>query len=170
MSMIGLVVALIIAAMVFFLLEILTPMFGVLAALGLAALGGAIWAAFYIDRVFGLVMLVLAIVWIPTYLTLVVRVLPRTPLGKRLFLQRARKAGGEAAPEAEKYESLIGAEGVAATLLRPSGAVRIDGQRIIAVAEQGVIQKGTPIRVVRAAGTNVIVRASEADAAEPPDS
>ncbi len=154
----GLVVAFIIAAMVFFLLEILTPMFGLLASLGIAALAGAIWAAYSINNVFGVVVLVGTIVWAPTYLILLVRVLPKTPLGKRLFLQRARKADGEAAPEAEKYESLIGSEGVAATLLRPSGAVQIDGQRIIAISEQGVIKKGTSVRVVGASSMNVIVR------------
>ena len=157
----GLVVALIVAAMVFFLLEILTPMFGLLAGLGIAALAGAIGAAYSVHYVFGLVMLVLTIVWVPAYLIFLVRVLPKTPLGKRMFLQRARKATGEAAPESEKYESLIGAEGVAATLLRPSGAVKIDGQRIIAIAEQGVIHKGTPVRVIGASGTNVIVRAAD---------
>lgn len=157
----GLVVALIVAAMVFFFLEMLTPMFGLLAALGIAALAGAVWAAYSVHHVFGLVMLAGTIVWVPAYLVLLVRVLPKTPLGKHLFLQRARKGTGEAAPEAEKYESLVGAEGVAATLLRPSGAVKIDGERIIAIAEQGVIQKGTPVRVVGASSTNVIVRAAD---------
>jgi len=154
-------VALIIAAMIFFLLEILTPTFGAMAGLGLASLGGAVWMAFFIHPVFGLVVLILTIVWVPAYLVLVVRVLPKTALGQHLFLGRARKATGDAAPEIAKHESLVGKSGITDTLLRPTGAVRIDGQRVIAAAEHGTIPKGTRVKVIGATATNVIVRPIE---------
>jgi membrane-bound serine protease (ClpP class) len=153
-----LVIGLIVAAMVFFLLEILTPTFGIMAALGLASLGGAIWGAFTINKVFGLVMTVAAVVWVPVCLVLVVRVLPKTPLGRRLFLGRVKGGVGEGAPESARHAALVGKRGVAETPLRPTGAVRIKGRRVIASAEQGMIKEGAAVTVIRATGMNVIVR------------
>jgi membrane-bound serine protease (ClpP class) len=57
---------------------------------------------------------------------------------------------------------LLGREGVAETLLRPSGAVRIDDRRIIASAESGLIEKGTAVKVVRVTGNDVVVRRIDA--------
>lgn len=43
--------------------------------------------------------------------------------------------------------SLIGCEGVASTILRPSGKVKVDGKTFDAVATVSYIDKGTPIKV-----------------------
>jgi len=55
----------------------------------------------------------------------------------------------------------VGRTGMAETLLRPSGAIRVDGKRIIALSESGIITKGQPVKVVRAGGSNVIVRKAD---------
>ena len=44
---------------------------------------------------------------------------------------------------------LIGIEGTAATVLRPSGKVSIEGELYDGVSESGFIEKGTPIKVGR---------------------
>lgn len=163
---ISLVIGLVVAAMVFFVLEILTPTFGALVALGLAALAGAIWAAFTVHFAFGLAMLGATLVGVPLYLVWIVRVLPKTVLGRRLFLGRAREATGDAAPEARTLKSLVGKRGVADSLLRPSGTVRIEGKRVVAVAERGTIPKGTTVTVTKAEGTDVIVRPVEDESPE----
>jgi membrane-bound serine protease (ClpP class) len=98
---------------------------------------------------------------IPAYMVLLVKLLPRSPLGRRIFLGRAPKAEAEATPEADRHESLVGQEGVAETTLRPSGAIRIGGRRVIATAETGLIEQGAAVRVVRAVGMNVVVRRAE---------
>ena len=51
---ITLIVVLLVAACAFFLVEICTPSFGVLAFLGLVSLGGAIFAAFRLNYILGL--------------------------------------------------------------------------------------------------------------------
>ena len=45
--------------------------------------------------------------------------------------------------------SKVGSEGVAATDLRPGGKITIDGERFDAVAVDGYIEAGTPVKVVR---------------------
>lgn len=162
----AIILALLIAALVMFILEIVTPTFGMLIAIGLAALGAAVYIAFTIHEAFGLVMLILTIVLIPTYLVMVVRLLPNSPLGKKLFLKAAewKDTPGEGTPAAAEESTLVGKEGVAESYLRPVGAVRIDGQRHTATAESNMIQKGARVKAIRYSGMNLVVR--EIDEAE----
>jgi membrane-bound serine protease (ClpP class) len=158
------VVLLLLAAMVMFLLEILTPTFGVLAVMGIAALGVAVWFAFTISPGTGLVVIVGILVGMPIYLVFMVRYLPRLPLTRKLFLDRVTGVAGTGTPKAARYESLVGKTGEAETQLRPAGAIRIEGQRIQATAESGIIEAGQAVRVIKAIGMNVVVRQVETDA------
>lgn len=155
------IIVLVISGLAFLLLEIITPMFGVLVGLGLMALSGAVWLAFTVSQLMGMLMLFAMVIVIPAYLVLVVKFLPRSPLGRRMFLGKAPEATAAATPEAPRHEVLVGKEGVAETPLRPSGAIRIDGQRVIATAETDMIEPGDTVKVIRAHGSNVVVRKAE---------
>ena len=154
-------IALILAGMVFLLLEIITPTFGLLAVLGIASFAGAVAVAFAISPVLGVIMTAGLLFLVPAYLVITVKFLPKSPLGRRLFLRGARNATGEATPEASEHKSLVGKTGVAESILRPTGAVRIEGKRVIASAESGMINRGAKIKVVRTSGTNIIVRQAD---------
>lgn len=65
---------------------------------------------------------------------------------------------GYGPPRAEGIEACAGKRGVAATLLRPSGGVEVDGRRYDARSESGVLPAGTPVIVTRVEGTELIVR------------
>ncbi len=161
MDSIGIVIGLVVAGMVLFGLEILTPTFGVLAGLAVGALVGSVWVCYTrISPVGAIVLFVALVVIMPVYLAMLVKLLPKTPLGKRLFLRKAKQPG-TGVPEAAEHEALVGHTGTAETLLRPTGAVRIDGQRVIASAESGLIDKGATVKIVRAEGMTVIVREVE---------
>ena len=161
MGPIALIVALIIAGLVLLMLEILTPSFGLLAASAVAALCGAVWMCYTIDGRLALAVLVALLVAVPCYLVFMVRWLPTTSLGQHLFLKRAPRGEGEGVPDADEMQAMVGQTGTAETLLRPSGAIRIDGKRIIALSESGIIPKGQSVKVVRAGGSNVIVRKAD---------
>lgn len=60
-----------------------------------------------------------------------------------------------ALPRAE----LQGAEGIAATDLRPAGSADILGERLDVVAEGGWVPAGTPVRVVASEGWRLVVQA-----------
>ena len=51
----------------------------------------------------------------------------------------------------------VGQSGVAATDLRPSGYIEIDGKKLDAEAEEGFIAKGERIAVKMVRGINLIV-------------
>jgi len=157
-----LIIVLLLAAMALIVVEICTPFFGLL---GVAAVGCVCWAvylAYTINGVFGLVMTVAGVVGLPVYIVAAVKVLPKTPLGDRLHLGREKVPVGEGTPEAEDLSRLVGRKTTAETVLRPSGAIRIDGRRIVAQAESGMIEKGAEVKIIRAAGNRVIVRSIEA--------
>lgn len=53
--------------------------------------------------------------------------------------------------------SLVGKEGIAATVLRPSGKVSVDGEFYDGVSESGFIEKGDKVKVVRFENAQVYV-------------
>lgn len=76
---------------------------------------------------------------------------------KGIFRKVALTADLENTTASPVLESLIGKEGIAATVLRPSGKVLLDGQLYDGVSESGFIEKGTPIRVIRFENAQVYV-------------
>lgn len=152
------IVVLLLTAMVLIVAEICTPFFAMLATLAIIAAGVAVYLAWAIHPLFGLVLGVVTIVGLPIYAIAAVRILPRTILGRKLYLRRAVAPPGEATPEAETLSDLVGRRTTAETLLRPSGMIRIDGRRIVAQSESGLIEKGEEVTIVSAAGSHVVVR------------
>ena len=143
------------------LAEVCTPAFGVLA---LTAVGCFVWAVYICFRthsVLGFAVTAALLVGLPFYLAFLIRLLPKTPLGKRLALKKLRADPGAGVPPAEEHSDLIGAEGVTTSILRPSGTVEIRDRRLPATAETGFLPAGTRVRVVRSSGLNVVVRAIE---------
>ncbi len=60
-----------------------------------------------------------------------------------------------------KYSGLIGKEGVAHTVLRPSGVVEIEGDYYDAKAEFGYVSKGTKVKVIRYETGQIVVEEVE---------
>lgn len=83
-----------------------------------------------------------------------VKVVPRTRTGKKLFLTHAQE--GRAQPQ--RGADWIGQQGVAHTVLRPSGMAIINGNRLDVQAESGMIPAGSAIQVVAVQDNNIIVR------------
>jgi len=67
-----------------------------------------------------------------------------------------RRAAAEAR---DQRQSLVGAEGVAVTDLRPVGMIRLDGKRVEAQAETGYVESGTVVRVTAVEDNRLKVRA-----------
>jgi membrane-bound serine protease (ClpP class) len=155
------ITVLILLALLLIVVEICTPTFGLLGALSVACLIWATALAFGISQVFGIVLTVVLFITVPLFVLWAVRVIPNTWLGRLLALRREQAAPGEGTPESDDLAGMVGQETVADTVLRPSGTIRVAGRRIVAQAESGFIEKGTAIKILRAAGTHVIVREIE---------
>lgn len=94
------------------------------------------------------------------------RVLPKVPWFNRVFLPPpapVAAAAGSGLGLADKgLMAYVGRVGTAATVLRPTGAMEIDGERVDVVTEGAFVEAGTPVRVLYVQGARVVV------AAEPP--
>jgi membrane-bound serine protease (ClpP class) len=58
----------------------------------------------------------------------------------------------------DQYEALLDLSGTAETDLRPAGKAQLEGRRWDVLAESGLIEKGTQIKVVLIEGSRVVVR------------
>lgn len=67
-------------------------------------------------------------------------------------------ADGYVAADSAGMARFVGRRGTAATVLRPSGAVEVEGKRYDARSERGVVEKGNPVEVVRIEGSEMVVK------------
>ena len=67
---------------------------------------------------------------------------------------------GSSVSNADELEELVGQSGTALTDLRPSGKIRIDGDRYAAVARVGFISRGASILVIDVRAGELVVRAA----------
>lgn len=89
-------------------------------------------------------------------MALLVRFLPETSLWRNMALQteESSKKGHVASVD---LSFAIGRTGIAESVLRPAGIVRIDGARLDAISQGGYIETGTKIKVLRIEGGSVVV-------------
>jgi membrane-bound ClpP family serine protease len=157
-------VGLIAGAILLMFLEIFVPSGGLIAIVSGAVAIAGIWQLFLYDTVWGVIGLVGVIVMIPVVVGFGLKVLPSTPIGKKMFFGEGSPENDQERAEREmaakdSLHALIGAEGLAATDLRPVGVVRIDGRRFDALAEGPFIDAGTRVRITVVEGSQVKVRA-----------
>jgi membrane-bound ClpP family serine protease len=66
------------------------------------------------------------------------------------------------APEPSEHAELVGKKGTAATALRLSGFVAIDGKRLAATSDGNFIDAGEAIEVIGVKGNELVVRKTRA--------
>ena len=151
----SLIITLIIVALVLFFFEILIPG-GILAIIGTLVLIGAAYAAF---EKFGIMAAALtffiSLGIAVSMLVFELIILPKTPLGKKLFL-KTRGKGVSLKPQAT--DEIIGKTGETLTTMAPSGKVLVEGKQYEASSQSGLLDKGTTIQVVNKDAFRLIVR------------
>ena len=78
--------------------------------------------------------------------------LPKTALGRRMFLQSAVTGTSKAATE-----NMVGRSGKTITALGPSGYVQIEGKQYEAFSRSGFVDAGTAVKVIGADNFRLIV-------------
>jgi membrane-bound ClpP family serine protease len=142
----NLIVLLFLVGVIFLGFEVFVPgaVLGIVGALALA--GGCVVAFSQFGAEGGGVAVAIALALIGGTLFFEFYVLPRTRLGKKLFLHAAADGRSQALPP-EVGAALIGKTAEAATALAPSGYVLIDGRQFPAASQDGFIAKGEKLRV-----------------------
>jgi membrane-bound serine protease (ClpP class) len=140
------------------------PGFGIAGALGILALlaglimsvtGGGATAQFVLAAsgrvIFSLLFALLASL-------LLLRLLPRLPVGRRLVLQAELGTGQEYGSAPERDRHWLGKQGRASSPLRPAGIAEIEGERVDVVSDGELIEAGQNIEVTRVDGNRIVVR------------
>ncbi|MFH0946817.1 MAG: NfeD family protein [Planctomycetota bacterium] len=143
--------------LVFIVLEVFFPSFGLLGTIAAAAIivGGVI--AFRAEGIFT-TYLVLVFVLGPAAAIIGLKIFPKTPFGKALMLSGTTFDPKEAtAGQGAGFEELMGHVGVASTPLRPSGKVQLEGRKIDVTTRGELIAAGQRVRVIRVEGNRIFV-------------
>ncbi|MBT3279728.1 MAG: hypothetical protein HN909_09415 [Phycisphaerales bacterium] len=145
------------------IMEILTPSMGILSLLATGIAAAGVYFAFSVSSTAGYAMLAICVIGTPVLVILGMKYLPDSYLGRKIFLRKAPDATADACPIADELAHLVGKDAIADTELRPAGVIRVDNKRYDARSEYGLVEKGTPVTILRAAGTDVVVRPLESN-------
>ncbi len=147
-------------------MEIFFPSAGILAFLSVAAVLAAIVMGFNQGPVAGILIVLAALVGLPTTIVLGFKYWPKTAMGRRVLL--AAPTSEDVLPDdpdKERLKSLIGRLGRAKSKMLLSGVIIVDGRTVDAVSESLPIEVGQIVRVVQVRGHGVVVRPADE---EPP--
>ena len=157
-------------ALVLLFLELFVPSGGLIGVVaGIAAIASVI-AFFRFDTTWGMVAAGSYLVLGPIIGVFAFKLWLNSPLAKNMILggnetvadneeDLAMSAEHARQERLAQLRQLIGAQGVAVTALRPVGTVKINGQRIDAMAEFGIIDAGTAVVVTDLYDNQIKVRA-----------
>lgn len=152
-------------ALVFFAAELFLPSGGLLATLCGVSLLGSVACFFVHDWRWGVVAASIYAAGAPAAIVFGLKVWAVSPLARRMILGDDTDPAGPGSPRAaaiaarrEQLQRLVGAEGTAVTPLRPVGIVRIQGQRVDALADTGLIDSGARVTVVEVVDDQIKVR------------
>jgi membrane-bound ClpP family serine protease len=154
---------LIAASVLLVVIEVFIPSSGLIA---ITAAGCGVVGVVFLFRYstsWGISGLITLLILGPTAFGFALKVWPSTPMGRRML--GAKTPEEEEAErlaelkERRKQQSLVGAEGLVLTDLRPVGMIQIDATRMEALSETGFIKAGTKIRVTVVESNQIKVRA-----------
>lgn len=143
--MLSLIIGLFILGILLISFELIVPG-GILGVLGLVAIFGS-WALAFVHLGLhgGLIAVVFGLVILGITLVIELKFLPRTKVGKRLFLNRAIEATSQ---KPLATADIVGKEGETLTTLVPTGVVLIDDRKYEAFSMSGMLEKGVRVKVV----------------------
>ena len=143
---------------VLLVLEVFIPSLGLLTLLSLGVLAWGISIFFGIGSTAGWIGVGAAVIIVPGVWILTYKLFPHTALGKLMLLQKVDRAIGDAIPDRDDLQNLLGKQGISAGPLRPVGICEFDGKRVACLSESGYIERECRIRVIRVEGNKVTVQ------------
>lgn len=145
--------------------EIFIPSGGVLLALAVVALLVGVTLCFSVSTTTGLLSLLGIFLVLPMLLFLWLYIFPRTPIGRKYFLQAPEEDSTLAdSPTIAELEKLRGRYGKTVSALRPAGVTDFDGKRVDTLSEGSLIGPGEWVQCIDVQAGKVIVRKVEAPA------
>jgi membrane-bound serine protease (ClpP class) len=150
MGKLAVIIAIFLCGLLAMAIELVTPGV-VLGIIGFLAVIGTIVYAFVIGyTVTAVVLLVVTLAFVPVFF------LAWKHIAGRVMALRADESGFR--PSTTLSQDLVGLEGEAASPLRPSGIVYLDGKRCDVVTRGEMLEKGARIKVIEVSGNRIVVK------------
>ncbi len=138
--------------------EVMLPSGGLLGLVAGSCLIGSSYVAYLGSAPLGARWILLETALVPATWIGAIYGLPRTRIGRRVYLQPPTAADIHEAGSQATHRERVGRSGRVLTPLRPSGMIELDGRRVEAIAESGLIDPGVWVRVVAVRSGRVVVR------------
>ncbi|RMH11721.1 MAG: hypothetical protein D6698_16045 [Gammaproteobacteria bacterium] len=159
-------------AVALFLAELFVPSGGIIGVLSALCLIGGIVMLFWIDTTVGLIGSIVTLIALPFAFAAALWIWPNTLIGRALMLGESDATETEndtlngqsssALRTSQHVQAVaVGVEGKALTELRPVGICLLDGKRYECLSIAGIIDPGTPVKVVAADGMQIKVKPLE---------
>ena len=146
-------------------LELFVPSAGIIGIIAATLILSGIVVGFMDGLTTGALMLLIAVIALPVLLTMMFKVWPHTPLGKRILLKDLKSE--DVLPKKSHYkkrnDSLVGKLGIARTKMLPSGIVVIDGEKFDAISEGFAIDQGDTVKIVDVREHRIYVQPYDGD-------
>jgi membrane-bound serine protease (ClpP class) len=143
----------------FAVLEVFFPSAGILGFLSAVSVLAAVVMGFYQGPMVGILILLGAMIGLPSALVLGFKYWPKTAMGRRVLLMAP---GPDEVlptdPERDFLRGLVGRVGHAKSKMLLSGVITIDGRTVDAVSESLPIEVGQAVQVIQVHGREVVVR------------
>lgn len=127
---------------------------------GLFLLGAVVVAFLQHGADGGLLALLAALASVAALVYFEFRILPRTKIGRKMFLNASVDATSQ--PAVASSAVVVGKDALAVTALAPTGLVEVEGRRYEARCESGFASAGARLRVVRVESFQLVVMAQAA--------
>ncbi len=145
--------------LVLLIVEMFVPGFGIAGGFGIVLLIiGIIMTAQTPLQAF--IMVLVLILLIALLLIVILRSAKKGKLSKKLILRSASKREDGYSATSDTT-ALVGKEGIALSLLRPSGMGEFDGQRLDVISDGLYIEPGSKIKIVQTEGRRIVVKTIE---------
>ncbi|MSR46395.1 MAG: hypothetical protein EXS13_04935 [Planctomycetes bacterium] len=150
--------SLLLAGVVVVVFEILFPSAGLLGLLAGSLLVGGGWFATKAGGTGALLGYTLVtLLLVPMAVFGAFRILPRTPMGRRMILKGPSFT--ERTATEEGLAALVGKTGIATTPLRPAGIATLGDRRVDVVTRGSHLAASSAVRVIKVEGNRVVVEA-----------
>lgn len=140
-------------------LELMIPSFGLLSLMAACSYGFSIAMAFEEGTTVGWTFVSLGVVLAPVAVVFGIKLLPRTPLGRRLLLAAPTADSIQRGTLSDHRQAYLGRSGVTLTELRPAGTALFDNQKLDVVSDGPFIPKNTPVTMISIQGMRSVVKA-----------
>lgn len=140
------------------IVDLFLPTAGILAAVSIVLAIAGVVCLFRYDTTWGIIGSLLVVVGGPSLFIVGFKLMPHTPMGKRLILGGGGTGDQPPPQQGSPLARLIGTEAMVVTDLRPVGVVRIGDQKFEAVSETTLIRAGATVRITAADGLSLKVR------------